>query len=297
LKRGLSKTRESFVSRISDVVRRKPKLDEEALDEIEEILISSDVGVETSVRIMDRIRAHPDLSAGGSERIWDLLKAEMLNLMDHGRSLEIPDGVKPYVIMVVGVNGVGKTTTIGKLAWRFVRDGRKVLLAASDTFRAAAIEQLEIWAGRAGAEMVRHAMGADPASVAFDALSAAKARGADVLIVDTAGRLHTKRNLMEELKKVKRVLGKQMEGAPHEILLVLDATTGQNAISQARQFNEALGITGIAVAKLDGTAKGGAVVAISDTIGVPVKAIGVGEKPEDLRDFDPEAFVEAILGR
>ncbi len=297
LRQSLSRTSENFVSRIGDVIRRNPKLDDEALDEIEEILITSDVGVETSAKIIDMIREHQGLREQGSEGIWDLLRSEMLRIMDHGGKFEVPENVKPYVIMMIGVNGVGKTTTIGKLAWQLTMERKKVLLAASDTFRAAATEQLEIWAKRVGADIVHHSAGSDPASVAFDALSAAKARGTDVLIVDTAGRLHTKKNLMEELKKIKRVLGKQMDGAPHEILLVLDATTGQNAISQARLFNDALGVTGIAIAKLDGTAKGGAILAISDLIGVPVKMIGVGEDLKDLRDFVPEDFVDAILGR
>lgn len=299
LRQGLSKTREGLLRRIGEVVRGRHVIDEEMLEEIEEVLIEADVGVDTTMTIIDRIRERVRAERiRDPERIQGLLKEEMLALMipegGDGRSLVTDE--RPYVIMLVGVNGTGKTTTIGKLAYRFRQEGKKVVLAACDTFRAAGIEQLEIWAKRTGADIVRHQRGADPASVAFDALSAAEARGADVLIIDTAGRLHTKVNLMEELRKISRVLGKRSPGVPHEVWLVLDATTGQNAIAQTRQFGQALGLTGLILAKLDGTAKGGVVIAIKRELDVPVRMIGIGEKPEDLRDFDPEEFVEAVLG-
>lgn len=297
LRQGLSKTREGLVGRIGVVLRSWAKIDPEMLEEIEEIFLQADIGVSMTTQIMGEIEER--IEQGGitdPEEILPLLKEEILNILSSDGAQRLsPPTRQPWVIMVVGVNGTGKTTTIGKLAYRFTREGKKVLLAASDTFRAAAIEQLEIWANRAGVEIIRHQYRADPAAVAFDAIKASQARGVDVLIIDTAGRLHTKINLMEELKKIKRVLAKQMEGAPHEILLVLDATTGQNAISQAKMFHEALGVTGIVLAKLDGTAKGGVVLAIKDELNIPVKLIGIGQQLEDLHEFDPEEFVEALF--
>ena len=297
LKEGLAKTRSNILGRIGDVVRRRGRIDEEMLEEIEEILIGADVGVDTTLKIMDAVRARVQRERiSESERIIGLLKEEVagvLSCANEGKDA-CTDG-RPQVVLLIGVNGTGKTTTIGKLAKRYRDQGKKVLLAACDTFRAAAIEQLEIWADRAGADLVRHQTGADAAAVAFDAVSASKARGTDVLIVDTAGRLHTKVNLMEELKKIHRVLGNAMEGAPHECLLVLDATTGQNALAQARQFDAALGVTGLVLTKLDGTAKGGIVIALADQLDLPVRMIGIGEQLDDLRDFDPQEFADALF--
>lgn len=296
--KGLAKTRKGILGRISDVIRGRERVDEELLDKLEEILIEGDVGVETTLHIFEKVRE--ELSEGDDrleERIRFLLKQEILDVVRVGedRSLSSPRE-KPFVILVVGVNGTGKTTTIGKIAYRLRQEGMKVLLAGADTFRAAAGEQLMVWGKRAGVDVIKQQMGSDPASVAFDALDAAVARGVDVLIVDTAGRLHTKVNLMEELKKVHRVLRKRMEAAPHEVLLVLDATTGQNGLSQAELFAESVGVTSIALTKLDGTARGGIVVAINKTLGIPVKWVGVGESLEDLMAFDAEAFVEGIFG-
>ncbi|MFH1008025.1 MAG: signal recognition particle-docking protein FtsY [Candidatus Latescibacterota bacterium] len=300
LRSGLSKTREGLLRRIGEVVGRRSIIDEELLAEIEEVLIEADVGVGPTMKIIEGIRDRVKVERiRDPERIQSLLKDEVMRLLaDRGsaRSTGISGDHRPRVIMVVGVNGVGKTTTIGKLAQKYVDDGKKVLLAASDTFRAAAIEQLAIWADRTGSDLVRHHSGADPASVAFDALDAAEARGVDVVIVDTAGRLHTKVNLMEELGKIHRVLGKRKPGAPHEVLLVLDATTGQNAIEQARKFDAIVHITGIVLAKLDGTAKGGVVIGIREALDIPVQWIGIGEQAEDLRRFEPTEFVEALLG-
>ena len=297
LKEGLAKTRRNILGRIEDVVRRRGRIDEEMLEEIEEILIGADVGVDTTLKIMDAVRARVQRERiSESERIIGLLKEEVagvLSCANEGKDARMDGG--PQVVLLIGVNGTGKTTTIGKLAKRYRDQGKKVLLAACDTFRAAAIEQLEIWADRAGADLVRHQAGADAAAVAFDAVSASKARGTDVLIVDTAGRLHTKVNLMEELKKIHRVLGNAMEGAPHECLLVLDATTGQNALAQARQFDAALGVTGLVLTKLDGTAKGGIVIALADQLDLPVRMIGIGEQLDDLRDFDPQEFADALF--
>ena len=319
LRSGLSKTREGLLRRINEVVGGRSIIDEELLEEIEEVLIEADVGVDPTMKIIEGMRERvKEERIRDPERIQGLLKDEVMRLLEDsdeedapqkrrghgGESLEEERGisglrvpsVKPRVIMTVGVNGVGKTTTIGKLAKKYVDEGKSVLLAASDTFRAAAIEQLAIWADRTGADLVRHHSGADPASVAFDALAAAEARGVDVVIVDTAGRLHTKVNLMEELGKIHRVLGKRIPGAPHEVLLVLDATTGQNAISQARKFDAIVHVTGIVLAKLDGTAKGGVVIGIRDALDIPVQWIGIGEQAEDLRRFEPTEFVEALLG-
>ena len=300
LKEGLDKTRQNLVGRVGKIVTGREEIDDNLIEEIEDILIQSDVGVAMASHIIENIRervqgkklSHPD-------EIIPVLKDEIHAILtsepsDPGLFPSL-SSIRPCVFLVVGVNGTGKTTTIGKLAFRFKKDGKKVLVAAADTFRAAAIEQLEIWAVRAGADIVRHQMGADPASVAFDALNAAVARGVDVLIIDTAGRLQTKVNLMEEVKKIQRVLGKQLEGAPHETLMVLDATTGQNGIAQAKRFHEALHVTGIVLTKLDGTARGGIIIAIKDELDIPVKMIGIGEKLEDLRDFRPEDFVEALF--
>jgi fused signal recognition particle receptor len=294
LKESLTKTRESFIEKVESIFTGR-KIDEETLDELEEALIISDVGTKAASEIMSVLKEKVKIGvAKDVDSVKQLLKEEMITVLDNSRPIVI-QGDKPFVILSVGVNGVGKTTTIGKLASRFNSQGLSVLLAAGDTFRAAGIEQLEIWAKRAGVQIVKHQMGSDPAAVVFDAMVAAKSRGVDILIIDTAGRLHTKSNLMEELKKIRRTIQKAMPEAPQETLLVVDATTGQNALRQAQLFNEAIGITGIALTKLDGTAKGGIVFAIKKELGIPVKLIGVGEKIEDLRDFDPKEFVEALF--
>ncbi|MEZ4528603.1 MAG: signal recognition particle-docking protein FtsY [Desulfobacterales bacterium] len=293
LKKGLSKTREVLTTDIDDLFRGKRKVDADLLEEIEELLITSDMGVQTTMKLMEKVGKKSSKISTASE-LKEVLKTEIRELM------KTPDpnleaGHKPHVIMVIGVNGVGKTTTIGKLAARFSGEGKKVLVAAADTFRAAAVEQLVIWAERAGADIVRHRDNADPAAVAFDAVEAAVSRGKDIVIVDTAGRLHTKVNLMEELKKIRRAVEKVIPDAPHETLLVLDATTGQNALSQARLFNEAMGITGLILTKLDGTAKGGVVISICDTLDIPLCYIGVGEQVDDLQKFDPVRFADALF--
>lgn len=323
-KEGLAKSRENLLRKIGDAINRRTRIDDDLLEEIEEILIEADVGVSTSLKIIERIKERLSKEKVNDPQIVQtFLRDEIAYIMTESAKdisfdekprepvvstelqspfkqtfgkLETDDNRIPYVIMVVGVNGTGKTTTIGKLAFKFKSEGKRVMMAACDTFRAAAIEQLDIWAKRVGSELIRHQNGADPASVAYDALMAARARKIDVLIIDTAGRLHTKTNLMEELKKIKRVLEKQIPGVPQEILLVLDATTGQNAIAQAKYFNEALDITGIVLAKLDGTAKGGVVLAIKEELRLPVKMVGLGEKLEDLKDFDSQEFAEALLG-
>jgi fused signal recognition particle receptor len=294
LKEGLSKTRKSFIEKVETIFTGR-KIDESTLEELEEILIMSDVGTKASSEIMSAIREKARTGeANDVDNVRELLKYEMTQVLGKPQPL-IVFGTKPFIILAVGVNGVGKTTTIGKLASRFRAQGLSVLLAAGDTFRAAAIEQLEIWAKRSDAQFVKHQKGSDPAAVAYDAIVAGQNRGIDVVIVDTAGRLHTKSNLMEELKKVKRTIDKAMPGAPQEILLVVDATTGQNALRQAEFFNDSVGITGIALTKLDGTAKGGIVFAIKKGLGIPVRLIGVGEGIDDLRDFDPKEFVEALF--
>jgi len=296
LKQGLRKTHEGLVGRIDTLLLGKKKIDAETLEELEEILIAADIGVATTVelvRSLEQRLSRNELQDG--DALKAALREEMLARLVRSAAPLDTGAAKPFVIMVIGVNGAGKTTTIGKLASKFSAEGRKVLLVAGDTFRAAAVEQLEIWGQRTGVEVVRHKQGADPAAVVFDGCKAAVARGADVLIVDTAGRLHTKVNLMEELKKVRRVMGREVPGAPHETLLVLDAATGQNAVSQTKLFKEAADVTGIALTKLDGTAKGGIVVAISSEFGIPVRYIGVGEGVEDLRTFDPEEFVQALF--
>lgn len=294
LKESLTKTRKSFIDKVESVFTGR-KIDEETLEELEEILIMSDVGTKASSEIMTVLREKAKSGeANDALSVKALLKHEMTAVLGEPHPLVV-FGSKPFVILAIGVNGVGKTTTIGKLASRFRSQGLSVLLAAGDTFRAAAIEQLEIWSKRADTQFVKHQKNSDPAAVAYDAVVAAQSRGIDVVIVDTAGRLHTKSNLMEELKKVKRSIDKALPGAPHETLLVVDATTGQNALRQAELFNEVSGVTGIALTKLDGTAKGGIIFAIKKGLGIPVRLIGVGEGIEDLRDFDPKEFVEALF--
>jgi fused signal recognition particle receptor len=296
LKKGLSKTHQNIVGRIDTLLMGRKQIDADVLEELEEILISADIGVTTTaelVAVLEQRLKRNELQDG--EALKNALKEEILARLSQDAPLMDLNSASPYVIMVIGVNGVGKTTTIGKLAWRFAADGKKVLLVAGDTFRAAAAEQLEIWGQRAGVDVVRHKEGADPSAVVFDGCKAAIGRNADVLIIDTAGRLHTKVNLMEELKKIRRVMGRELPGTPHETLLILDASTGQNAVSQARLFKEVADVTGIAITKLDGTAKGGVVVAICSELQIPVRYIGVGEGIEDLREFDPWQFVEAIF--
>ncbi|MFZ5591147.1 MAG: signal recognition particle-docking protein FtsY [Bacillota bacterium] len=295
LKESLSKTRKNFVEKIETLVTGRGKIDEEVYEELEEILIQADVGAQTAEDLMDRLRRTvKERRVSDAEQIKPLLQEIVGQILGQGEA-EVKGGGPPTVIMVVGVNGVGKTTTIGKLAYLFKKRGQKVILAAGDTFRAAAIEQLEIWGHRAGVDVIKHQEGADPAAVAYDALQAARARKADVLIVDTAGRLHTKSNLMDELKKVGRVLSRELPGAPHEVLLVLDATTGQNAINQAKIFGAAAGVTGIVLTKLDGTAKGGVVIGIRQVLDIPVKFIGIGEGIDDLRPFDAGEYVRALF--
>ncbi len=295
VKDGLSRTRSTFVDRITRVISKKTKIDDELIDEIEETLLSSDVGFAATEKIIGDIRSR--VKAEGyedSKMLKTLLKEEIAKyLIDPNGAVPVPG--KPYVIMIVGVNGVGKTTTVGKLSYNFRNDGRKVLIAAADTFRAAANEQLSIWANRAGVEIIQQEPGTDPGAVAYDAISAAKARGVDVVLIDTAGRLHTKTNLMEELRKIKRVIQKVVPTAPHEVYLVLDAVTGQNGLVQARQFLDAAGVTGIVLTKLDGTAKGGIVIAISQELKLPVKYIGVGEGVDDLQPFERGTFVDALF--
>lgn len=296
LKAGLEKTRRGMTERIGQALKVFTKIDEELFEEIEEILITSDVGVEMTQKIVaglkDKVK---ERKISEPDRIMDLLKDELAGILDgRGKGSGYESGV-PSIILVVGVNGVGKTTSIGKIAYNHRRSGRKVIVAAADTFRAAAIEQLEVWCKRAGADIIQHNEGADPAAVVFDALQAAKARRADVVICDTAGRLHTKKNLMEELKKINRVIDREMPEARKETLLVLDATTGQNAVSQARLFKEAVGLDGIILTKLDGTAKGGIIVPIKWYLGIPIRYVGVGEAIEDLQEFDAREFVEALF--
>ncbi len=295
-RRGLAKTRSSMAERLGALLGVGRGVDAELLEELEEVLVTSDIGLKTTRELI----ASLETRLGRSElkdpaAVRSALAEELISRLGEAPPPLAPASEGPLVVMVVGVNGVGKTTTIGKLAHQWATQGRRVVLGAGDTFRAAAAEQLAIWAERAGAELVRHADGADPAAVAFDAARAAKARGADLLILDTAGRLHTKANLMEELKKIRRVLEREIPGAPHETLLVLDATTGQNALTQARLFREAVSVTGIALTKLDGTAKGGIAVALRGELGLPVRYVGIGEGVSDLRPFDPELFVDALL--
>jgi fused signal recognition particle receptor len=297
LRSRLAKTRETFAVQVRTIFRRGT-IDDELFDDLEATLIQADLGVKTTLDLIEKMRARVKRNGlKEAQQLYTVLEQELIALM---KPLEeaaeaLTEDKHPFVILVIGVNGVGKTTTIGKLAYLKREENKKVLVAASDTFRAAAVEQLEIWAQRADSDIVKHKSGADPAAVAYDALSAAIARKMDYLIIDTAGRLHTKTNLMEELKKIKRVLGKLDPTAPHEVLMVLDATTGQNALSQARLFTEALGVTGIVLTKLDGTAKGGIVIAIHQEFGIPVKYIGVGEGIDDLKPFHPEEFVRALF--
>ncbi len=301
LDKGLEKTRQSVFTKLSKAVIGKSKVDDEVLDELEEILVTSDVGVHTTLKIIERVesRVSRDKYLGTNE-LNGILKEEIIGLLQEnnsgdGEDFELPKGKKPYVIMVVGVNGVGKTTTIGKLAYNFKKAGKKVVLGAADTFRAAAVDQLTIWSQRVDVPIVSQGMGADPASVAFDTLKSAVSQQADVVIIDTAGRLHNKVNLMKELTKIKTVMQKVVVDAPHEILLVLDASTGQNAIEQARQFTTATEVNALALTKLDGTAKGGVVIGISDQFKIPVKYIGIGERMEDLQIFNRRKFVESLF--
>ena len=301
LNKGLEKTKESVFKKLSRAVVGKSRVDEEVLDNLEEVLITSDVGVDTTLKIIERIenRVSKDKYLGISE-LKLILKEEIAGLLaehDNGHAFTFSDSLphKPYVIMVVGVNGVGKTTTIGKLAWHFKQAGKRVYMGAADTFRAAAVDQLSIWAERVGVEIIKQQMGSDPASVAFDALSSARANDIDVVIIDTAGRLHNRVNLMNELTKIKRVMTKVISDAPHEILLILDGSTGQNAFEQARQFTAATEVNALALTKLDGTAKGGVVIGISDQFKIPVKYIGIGEKMEDLQVFDKNEFVDSLF--
>ena len=294
IKQGLKKTKDSMVKHVETLVNSFTKIDEEFFEELEETLIMSDVGVATSVKICDLLRAKvKETGETDPTAIKGMIKEIVSGMLEGGEELNI--GTKPSIILVIGVNGVGKTTTIGKMAAHLKSQGKKVILGAADTFRAAAIEQLEIWSGRAGVEMIKHKEGADPAAVVYDTIQAGKARDCDVIICDTAGRLHNKKNLMDELSKISRVIEREMEGCEKEILLVLDATTGQNAVNQAKQFQEAAGITGIVLTKLDGTAKGGIVIAIKDELNLPVKYIGVGEQIDDLQPFDPKAFADALF--
>ena len=294
LKNGLSKTHKVLSTDINELFAGNRKIDDELLEELEELLITSDMGVRTSMDLIQSI-SKKSSEISGAEQLKQALKENILVLLNSKKPCPQKVTSKPRVIMVIGVNGVGKTTTIGKLAAKFVTSGKKVIIAAADTFRAAAIEQLAIWAQRADVEIVKHKEMSDPAAVAYDGIEAALARGADVVLVDTAGRLHTRKNLMEELKKIKRAISKKIPEAPHEILLVLDATTGQNALSQAELFHNALDVTGIALTKLDGTAKGGIVVSICSTLEIPLKYIGIGEKIEDLQEFDSIRFVNALF--
>jgi fused signal recognition particle receptor len=301
LDRGLEKTKESVFKKLSRAVVGKSKVDDEVLDNLEEVLITSDVGVETTLRIIERIEARVSTDKFlSTNELNSILKEEIVQLLEdnnsglvHGFEEKLP--ASPYVIMVVGVNGVGKTTTIGKLAHHFKKAGKKVVLGAADTFRAAAVDQLSIWAERVGVEIVKQDMGSDPASVAYDTLASAVSGNADVVIIDTAGRLHNKINLMNELSKINRVMQKVIPEAPHEILLVLDGSTGQNAFEQTRQFIKATDVNALALTKLDGTAKGGVVIGISDQFQIPVKYIGIGEKMEDLQVFDRNEFVDSLF--
>ena len=301
LDQGLEKSKTNFLSKLGKAVAGKSKVDDEVLDELEDVLVSSDVGVATTIKIIDRIeqRVAQDKYLGTAE-LNEILREEIAGLLTQtnvgeAADFHIPKDKKPYVIMVVGVNGVGKTTTIGKLAYQFKKQGKKVVLGAADTFRAAAIDQLEVWAERVDIPIVKQAMGSDPASVAFDTVQSAIKQEADVVLIDTAGRLHNKVNLMKELTKIKRVMQKVVDGVPHEVLLVLDGSTGQNAFEQAKQFTNATEVTSLAVTKLDGTAKGGVVIGISDQFQIPVKYIGVGEGIEDLQVFNKYEFVDSFF--
>jgi fused signal recognition particle receptor len=298
LKQGLSKTHQGFVEQMDRLFLGKKTIDQNLLEDLEGLLFSADLGVKTSGQLIEGVQQ--GLKRGDlrePDKIRDFIKQEILRILKSGErplSIDLAQA-KPFVFMVVGVNGVGKTTTIAKIAHQYSSQGRKVLIGAADTFRAAAVEQLEIWANRVGADLIKQSKGTDPSAVAFDSVHAARARNIDLVFIDTAGRLHTKVNLMEELKKVKRIIGRECPGAPHEILLVLDATTGQNAISQAKLFNEAIGVTGIALTKLDGTAKGGIIIGITEELRIPIRYIGVGEGMDDLREFNASEFVQALF--
>ncbi len=301
LDKGLEKTREGFFSRITKAIAGKSQVDDEVLDQLEEAMISADVGVDTTLAIIEKIQQRVARDKYlGTDELNGILQEEIRSILvddenDTIKHFELPEGKKPFIVLVVGVNGVGKTTTIGKLASNFKAAGKSVMLGAADTFRAAAVDQLTIWSERAGVQIVKKEMGSDPASVAFDAVNSAVAKGVDILLIDTAGRLHNKAHLMEELSKIRRVIQKVIPDAPHETLLVLDGTTGQNAIEQAKHFSAATDVTALAITKLDGTAKGGIVLAIANQFKIPVKFIGVGEKAEDLIVFDKNAFVEGLF--
>ena len=297
---GLEKSRTNVFQKLSKVFTGRRRVDEDLLDELEEALIMADVGVDTTMKILDRLRKRARFEAYAEvQELYSMLREEIGGLFtekdEQGKGTTDPAPGQPRVIMVVGVNGVGKTTSIGKLAWRYKQQGKRVLLGAADTFRAAAIDQLKIWSERADVDIIAQHMGADPAAVAFDTLEAAVARQSEVVIIDTAGRLHNKRGLMEELTKIRRVMDRIVPGAPHEVLLVLDGSTGQNAVEQAKQFTAATDVTGLILTKLDGTAKGGAVLAISDQLSIPVRFIGIGEKMEDLQDFEVMEFIDSLL--
>jgi fused signal recognition particle receptor len=301
LNKGLFVTKQSFFSKLANAIMGKATIDDEVLDNLEEILLTSDVGVDTSLRIIERIKKRVAKERKiETSKLNEILREEIAELLipngaEDRPDFDIPTGKKPYVIMVVGVNGVGKTTTIGKLSHQFIKSGKTVVIGAADTFRAAAVDQIKIWSERTGASLVSQGMNADPASVAFDTLTSAVAKNADVVIIDTAGRLHNKVNLMNELTKIKNVMQKIIPDAPHEILLVLDASTGQNAIEQCKQFTAATDVNALALTKLDGTAKGGVVIGISDSFKIPVKYIGVGEKMEDLQVFNKNEFVDSLF--
>ena len=294
LKEGLKKTKESFVGKVEQLINSFTKIDEDFFDELEETLILSDIGAVTSANICEKLRAEVKRTGTTDpNEVKSLLKNIIAEMLTGDNELDLSS--KPSVVMVIGVNGAGKTTTIGKLSANLKKEGKKVLVAAADTFRAAAIEQLNVWTDRAGVDIVKHAEGSDPAAVVFDACKAASARGTDVLIIDTAGRLHNKKNLMDELKKISRIITQQLPDTKPEILLVLDATTGQNAVNQAKLFKEVAEITGIVLTKLDGTAKGGIIIPIKEELGIPVKLVGVGEKIDDLQPFVPRDYVEALF--
>ncbi len=295
IKEGLKKTRDAIFGRIDMMLKSFTKIDDDLFEELEELLVMGDVGISTSEKICDELKKRVKQQGITDPKEINRLLADVITeMLKGGQELHVE--TKPSVILVIGVNGVGKTTTIGKMAARFVRDGKRVTLAAADTFRAAAIDQLAIWADRAGADLIKQNEGSDPAAVVFDAISSAKARGSDIIIADTAGRLHNKKNLMAELEKINRIIDRELPDADKEVLLVLDATTGQNAVNQTKEFKNAAGITGIVLTKLDGTAKGGVVLAIKEELDVPVKYIGVGEQIDDLQPFDPEQFARALFG-
>jgi fused signal recognition particle receptor len=298
LKVGLSKTHQGFTEKIDQLFLGKKSIDQDLLEELEGLLFSADLGVKMTTRLIENVQK--GLKRGElqePQKVKESIKQEIFQTLKSGERPSLIDfsQAKPYVFMVVGINGVGKTTTIAKIAYQYSSQGKKVLIGAADTFRAAAVEQLEVWATRVGADLIKQSKGSDPSAVAFDSIHAARARDIDLVLIDTAGRLHTKVNLMEELKKLKRIIAREYPGAPHEVLLVLDATTGQNAISQAKLFNEAIGVTGIALTKLDGTAKGGIIVGITEELKIPIRYIGIGEGMDDLREFTASEFVQALF--